>query len=232
MSLFSPLSLRSVTLRNRIGMSPMCQYSAQDGRASDWHLVHLGARAAGGVGLVLVEATGVEPRGRISPADLGLWEDGQVEPLARVARFVEGQGAVPGIQIAHAGRKASVRQPWVSGGAPLLPKDGGWVPVGASPVPFAEGHLAPEPLGEAGIREVVQAFAGAARRALAAGFRVLEVHAAHGYLLHAFLSPISNRRSDEYSGSLENRARMLLRVVEAVRAVLPESQPLLVRLSV
>jgi len=231
MNLFSPLPLRSVTLRNRIGMSPMCQYSAKDGRATDWHLVHLGARAAGGVGLVLVEATGVEARGRISPADLGLWEDGQVEPLARVARFVEEQGAVPGIQIAHAGRKASVRQPWVSGGAPLHPGDGGWVPVGASPIPFAEGHLAPEPLSEHGIQDVVRAFARAAERALRAGFRVLEVHAAHGYLLHQFLSPLSNRRQDRYGGSFDNRARLACEAVEAVRAVWPERLPLLVRIS-
>ena len=231
MALFAPLSLRSVTLRNRLAMSPMCQYSAQEGRAGDWHLVHLGARAAGGVGLVLVEATGVEAIGRISPGDLGLWEDGQVEPLARVARFVEERGAVAGVQLAHAGRKASVRPPWVQGGAPLLPRDGGWVPVGPSPIAFAEGHLAPEPLSEAGIAGVVRAFVAAARRALSAGFRVLELHAAHGYLLHQFLSPLSNRRQDRYGGSFENRTRLAREVVEAVRAEWPERLPLFVRVS-
>jgi 2,4-dienoyl-CoA reductase-like NADH-dependent reductase (Old Yellow Enzyme family) len=209
----------------------MCQYSARDGRASDWHLVHLGSRAAGGAGLVIVEATAAEARGRISPADLGLWEDGQVEPLARIARFVEEQGAAAGIQIAHAGRKASVRAPWVQGGAALHPADGGWIPVGPSPVPFADGHLAPEPLTEVGIREVVNAFAQSARRALAAGFRVLEIHCAHGYLLHQFLSPISNRRQDRYGGSFENRVRLACEVVEAVRAAWPERLPLLVRVS-
>jgi len=230
-SLFTPLTLRSITLRNRIGMSPMCQYSATEGRAGDWHLVHLGARAAGGVGLAIFEATAVEARGRISPADLGLWEDGQVEPLARAVRFVERQGAVAGLQIAHAGRKASTRVPWDQGGAPLAPADGGWVPVGPSPIPFAEGHLAPEPLSEAGLRSVAAAFAAAARRALAAGFGVLEVHAAHGYLLHEFLSPLSNRRQDRYGGSFENRTRLLREVVEAVRRDWPERLPLLVRLS-
>ena len=231
MSLLSPFTLRSVTLRNRIGMSPMCQYSSRDGRAGDWHLAHLGSRAAGGAGLVMVEATAVEARGRISPADMGLWEDGQVEPLARVARFVEEQGAAAGVQLAHAGRKASVRPPWVKGGAPLPPADGGWVPVGPSPIPFAEGHLAPEPLSPEGIREVIEDFARAASRALAAGFRVLEIHGAHGYLLHQFLSPVSNGRQDRYGGSFENRARLACEVVEAVRAVWPERLPLFVRLS-
>jgi 2,4-dienoyl-CoA reductase-like NADH-dependent reductase (Old Yellow Enzyme family) len=229
--LLSPLALRSVELRNRLGMSPMCQYSAVDGRANDWHLVHLASRAVGGVGLVLVEATGVEPRGRISAADLGLWEDGQVEPLARVARAVEGAGAAAGIQLAHAGRKASVRVPWDQAGAPRLPADGGWVPVGPSPIPFAEGHHAPEPLGEPGIAAVVAAFASAARRALAAGFRVVEVHAAHGYLLHQFLSPLSNRREDRWGGSFENRTRLAREVVAAVRREWPERLPLLVRVS-
>ncbi len=231
MALFSPLSLRSVTLRNRIGMSPMCQYSAEEGRATDWHLVHLGARATGGVGLVMVEATAVESRGRISPADVGLWEDGQVEPLARLARFVEAQGAAAGIQIAHAGRKASVSPPWVKGGSPLLPGSGGWVPVGPSPIPFADGHASPESLSEEGIREVVRAFARSARRALGAGFRVLEVHAAHGYLVHQFLSPLSNHRQDRYGGSFENRTRLAREVVEAVRAEWPDRLPLLVRVS-
>jgi 2,4-dienoyl-CoA reductase-like NADH-dependent reductase (Old Yellow Enzyme family) len=231
MSLFSPLALRSVTLRNRIGMSPMCQYSAVDGRVGDWHVVHYGARAVGGVGLVIVEASGVEARGRISPADAGIWEDAQVEPLARVARVVAENGAVPGVQLAHAGRKASVRAPWDGGGAPLLPGDGGWVPVAPSAVPFAEGHATPEALTEDGIAGVVEAFAAAARRALAAGFQVVEIHAAHGYLLHEFLSPLSNRRTDRYGGSLENRTRIVREVVEAVRRAWPDRLPLLLRVS-
>jgi len=229
--LLSPLSLRSVTLRNRIGMSPMCQYSAEEGRATDWHHVHLASRAVGGAGLVIFEATAVEPRGRISAADLGLWDDGQVEPLARIVRAVEEAGAASGIQLAHAGRKASVRVPWDRGGAPRLPAEGGWVPVGPSPVPFADGHAAPEPLDEAGIAGVVADFAAAARRAAAAGFRVVEVHAAHGYLLHQFLSPISNRRADRWGGTLENRTRLAREVVAAVRREWPERLPLLVRLS-
>ncbi len=229
--LLSPLSLRDVVLRNRIAVSPMCQYSAADGMAGDWHLVHLGSRAVGGAGLVCFEATAVEARGRISPADLGLWNDAQVEPLARIVRFVEAQGAVACLQIAHAGRKASVRPPWERGGAPLSPAEGGWQPVGASPIPFADGYPAPEPLPEAGIAVVVAAFAAAARRARATGFRVLEVHAAHGYLLHQFLSPISNRRQDRYGGSFENRTRLAREVVEAVRREWPERLPLLLRVS-
>ncbi len=230
MHLFAPLSLRSVTLRNRIAVSPMCMYSAVDGRANDWHLVHLGARAAGGAGLVVFEATAVEARGRISPADLGLWEDGQVEPLARIARFVEAQGAVPALQIAHAGRKASARPPWEGTGT-VAPADGGWTPVAPSPLPFADGHPTPAALDEAGIRAIVRAFVAAARRAEAAGFRALEVHAAHGYLLHEFLSPLANRRDDAWGGSFENRTRLVREVVAAVRAAWPERLPLLVRIS-
>jgi len=230
MHLFDPLSLRSVTLRNRIAMSPMCQYSAAEGRANDWHLVHLGARAAGGVGLVLAEATAVEARGRITPGDLGLWEDAQVEPLARAVRFVEAQGAAAGIQLAHAGRKASTRAPW-EGGAALAPGDGGWPVVAPSALAFSPESPAPEALDAAGLRAVVRAFADAARRARAAGFRVVEVHAAHGYLLHQFLSPLSNHRSDAYGGSFENRTRLLREVIEAVRAAWPEELPMFVRLS-
>lgn len=230
MHLFAPLALRSVTLRNRIAVSPMCQYSAVDGRANDWHLVHLGARAAGGAGLVLFEATAVEARGRISPADLGLWEDGQVEPLARVVRFVESQGAVAGLQLAHAGRKASVRPPW-EGGAPATAAEGGWSPVAPSAIPFADGSPAPLALAEAEIRGVVAAFADAARRAAAAGFRAVEVHAAHGYLLHQFLSPLSNRRADAWGGSFENRTRLVREVVAAVRAAFPAPLPILLRIS-
>jgi 2,4-dienoyl-CoA reductase-like NADH-dependent reductase (Old Yellow Enzyme family) len=185
----------------------------------------------GGVGLVLVEASGVEARGRISPADVGIWEEAQVEPLARVVRVVAENGAVPGIQLAHAGRKASVRTPWDAGGAPLLPADGGWVPVGPSAVPFADGHATPEALTEAGIATVVEAFAAATRRALAAGFQVVEIHAAHGYLLHEFLSPLSNRRTDRWGGSFENRARLVLEVIESVRRTWPDRLPLLLRLS-
>ncbi len=228
--LFAPLALRSVTLRNRLAVSPMCMYSAVEGRANDWHLVHLGGRAAGGAGLVIAEATAVEARGRISALDLGLWEDAQLEPLARIVRFVEGQGAAAGIQLAHAGRKASTSAPW-EGGGPVPVAAGGWTTVGPSPIPFAEGYPAPEALDLAGIRGVVAAFASAARRAQAAGFRVVEVHAAHGYLLHQFLSPLANRRTDEYGGSFENRTRLVREVVAAVRAAWPEALPLLVRIS-
>ncbi len=230
MHLFEPLALRSVTLRNRIAVSPMCQYSATEGRAGDWHLVHLGSRAVGGAGLVAFEATAVEARGRISPADLGIWEDGQVEPLARVVRFVEAQGAVAALQLAHAGRKACVAPPW-EGGAPIPPERGGWRPVAPSAIPFAEGTPAPAALDARGIREIAAAFAAAARRARAAGFRAVEVHAAHGYLLHQFLSPLSNRREDAYGGSFENRTRAVREVVSAVRGAWPESLPLLVRIS-
>jgi 2,4-dienoyl-CoA reductase-like NADH-dependent reductase (Old Yellow Enzyme family) len=229
--LFSPLVLRSVTLRNRIGASPMCQYSAVEGRATDWHLVHLGGLAQGGAGLVLAEATAVEPRGRISAADLGLWEDGQVEPLARVVRFVEGEGAVAGLQLAHAGRKASVRRPWEEGGAPLRTADGGWTPVGPSPLAFADHHAEPVALSTREVEAVPGLFAAAARRALAAGFKMVEVHAAHGYLIHQFLSPLANRRTDAFGGSFENRTRLAREVVRAVRAAWPEWLPLSVRLS-
>jgi len=228
--LFAPLALRSQVLRNRIAVSPMCQYSAVDGRATDWHFVHLGARAVGGAALVLAEATAVEARGRISPADLGLWDDAQIEPLRRIASFLEAHGAVPGVQLAHAGRKASTATPW-EGGGPLAARHGGWSVVGASPLAFAEGSLIPEPLDAGGLHAVVRAFAAAARRAHAAGFRAVEIHAAHGYLLHSFLSPLSNRRTDAYGGTFEGRTRLLLEVVEAVRAAWPEELPLLVRLS-
>ncbi len=229
--LFDPLPLRGVTLRNRLGVSPMCQYSAQDGRAGDWHLVHYGGLAQGGAGLVLTEATAVEARGRISPGDLGLWDDGQVEPLAQVARFVEAQGAVAGVQLAHAGRKGSVRPPFVGGGAPLQPAEGGWAVVGPSALPFGEGHAAPAALLDAEVAALPAAFVAAAGRALAAGFRVVEVHAAHGYLLHQFLSPLSNRRTDRWGGGFEGRTRLAREVVRAVREAWPERLPLLVRLS-
>lgn len=228
--LLSPLTIRGVTLRNRIVMSPMCQYSAEEGLANDWHLVHLGSRAVGGVALVIVEATAVTRDGRISPGDLGIWSDEQVEPLARIARFVESQGAVAGIQLAHAGRKAATDRPW-NGGASLGREEGGWPVVGPSPVSFAEGYPEPRALDSAGIDDLVRAFEAGARRALAAGFRVLEIHAAHGYLLHEFLSPLSNQREDGYGGSLENRMRLVLRVAERLRALMPEEFPLFVRIS-
>ncbi len=209
--LLSPLTIRGVTLRNRIVMSPMCQYSADDGLANDWHLVHLGSRASGGVGLVIVEATAVTPEGRITPKDMGIWGEQHVEPLARIARFVHSQGALAGIQLAHAGRKGSCEPPW-QGGARLKPGAGGWTVIAPSPLAFNEADPPPVELDEAGIRTVVEAFENAVRRALTAGFKLIEVHSAHGYLLHEFLSPLSNRRTDEFGGSLENRMRLPLRV--------------------
>jgi len=228
--LFEPLTLRDVTLRNRIAVSPMCQYSCEDGFATDWHFVHLGSRAVGGAGLVMTEATAVEARGRISPQDLGIWRDEHVPALARIARFIEEQGAVPGMQLAHAGRKASTIRPW-AGEGPVGEAEGGWKVVGPSPVAFAEGYPVPEPMSREAIASVVGAFVEAAERARVAGFRLIEIHAAHGYLLHQFLSPIANRRSDEYGGSFENRTRLVREVVRAVRAGWPERLPILVRVS-
>lgn len=233
MHLFEPLTLRGVTLRNRIGVSPMCQYSceARDGRATEWHLVHLGARAVGGAGLVMTEAAAVLPEGRISPFDLGLWEDGHVEALAPALRFVRAQGAVPGVQLAHAGRKAAVRRPW-DGGAPLAADDPtAWRPVGPGSRPFAPGFQAPDPLDAAALARVVAAFRDGACRALEAGAEVVEVHAAHGYLLHEFLSPLVNDRADGWGGSFDARTRLLRDVVGAVRGVWPERLPLFVRVS-
>ncbi|MBI5170206.1 MAG: NADH:flavin oxidoreductase/NADH oxidase [Candidatus Eisenbacteria bacterium] len=228
--LFSPFTQRSVTLRNRIVVAPMCQYSATDGLANDWHLVHLGARATGGAGALLVEATSVVPEGRISPGDLGLWNDAQVEPLARVVRFAESQGCVPGIQLAHAGRKAGTSAPW-RGGRALAIADGGWETVGPSADAFSDHYPAPHALDEAGVARVIAAFRAAARRSLAAGFRIVEIHAAHGYLLHQFLSPLVNKRSDGWGGSFENRVRLTLEVTRAVRAVWPDELPVWVRVS-
>lgn len=228
--LLSPLTIRGVTLRNRIAMSPMCQYSAQDGMPNDWHLVHLGARACGGASLVMVEATAVAPEGRISPADTGIWSDEHIEPFARICRFVESQGAVPGIQLAHAGRKASCSPPWM-GGSPLGANAGGWPVAGPSAVPFDDGYPVPRALDEGGIENVIAAFTQAAKRAVAAGFRVVEIHAAHGYLLHEFLSPLSNRRQDRFGGALEGRMRLPLQVAEQVRDALPAGMPLFLRLS-
>lgn len=228
--LFDPLRLRGVELRNRIGVSPMCQYSSEGGYASDWHLVHIGGFATGGAGLILMEATAVAPEGRITPYDLGLWEDGQVAGLRRITNFVHGQGAVAGIQLGHAGRKASTWRPWEGEGA--VPEEkGGWAVCAPSAIPFSDTYARPHELDEAGIRRVVEAFRAAAGRAVEAGFRVVELHAAHGYLLHQFLSPLSNRRTDRYGGSFENRVRLPLEVVAAVREVWPEHLPLLVRIS-
>jgi 2,4-dienoyl-CoA reductase-like NADH-dependent reductase (Old Yellow Enzyme family) len=229
--LLTPLTIRGVTLRNRIVMSPMCQYSAEEGLASDWHLVHLGSRAVGGVALVMVEATAVTRDGRISPGDMGIWGDQHIEPLARIARFVHSQGAVAGIQLAHAGRKASCEPPWKGGARLKTPESGGWTVVGPSAIPFNEGEPEPVELDEAGIDGLVAAFEAATRRALTAGFRVIEIHCAHGYLLHEFLSPLSNRRTDRYGGSLENRMRLPLRVAEQVRRLVPSQLPLFVRIS-
>jgi 2,4-dienoyl-CoA reductase-like NADH-dependent reductase (Old Yellow Enzyme family) len=229
--LFEPLALRSLTLRNRLVVSPMCQYSSQDGFANDWHLVHLGSRAVGSPAVVFTEATAVVPEGRISPEDLGIWKDDHIEMLSRIVRFVDSQGSIAGIQLAHAGFKASTRSPWLGGGLVEV-KDGGWRPIYApSAIAFAEGWIVPEALDHAGIRRVIDAFAAAAKRALTAGFRIIELHAAHGYLLHEFLSPLTNKRADEYGGSLENRTRVVRELVAAVRKVWPERLPLFMRIS-
>jgi 2,4-dienoyl-CoA reductase-like NADH-dependent reductase (Old Yellow Enzyme family) len=232
MHLFSPLALRDVTLRNRIVVSPMCQYSSDDGFANDWHLVHLGQFAVGGAAMVITEATAVTAQGRISPQDLGLWKDEHIDMLARIGRFVEAHGAVFGTQLAHAGRKASTGRPW-EGGGPVGVDRGGWTHLAApSALPFDTHYQTPDALDQPGIARVVASFRASAERALAAGMRVIELHAAHGYLLHQFLSPLSNVRTDRYGGSFENRVRLTLEVVTAVREVWPERLPLLVRLSV
>jgi len=230
--LFDPLPLREVTLRNRIIVSPMCQYSSEDGFANDWHLVHLGSRAVGGSALVFTEAAAVTPEGRISPQDLGIWKDEHVPELTRIVRFIDGQGAVAGMQLAHAGRKASTQPPW-KGSRVLQPgEDGGFRPIYApSPIPFRPEDPVPEELDSKGIARIVNAFGDAAERALRAGFRVLELHAAHGYLLHEFLSPLSNHRTDTYGGPFENRIRILLEVTRSVRARWPDRWPLFVRIS-
>lgn len=230
-ALFTPLTIRDVTIPNRLWVSPMCQYSVeeQDGVPTDWHLVHLGGMARGGAGLVMAEATAVLPEGRITPWDTGIWNDTQAEAWARIVRFVRGQGAIPGIQLAHAGRKASTYRDWSGRG--VVPADaGGWEPVAPSPLAFA-GLAEPAELSAEQIADVVAAFGAAARRALDAGFEVLEVHAAHGYLIHEFLSPVSNLRVDGYGGSLENRARLLLEVVREVRSVAGPAVPVFVRFS-
>jgi 2,4-dienoyl-CoA reductase-like NADH-dependent reductase (Old Yellow Enzyme family) len=229
-ALFTPYTLREVTLRNRVVVSPMCEYSSVDGFANDWHVVHLGSRAVGGAGLVLTEASGVTADGRISPQDLGIWDDAHVENLARIARFCNEHGAAWGMQLAHAGRKASTKRPWDGSGA--VPLDaGGWTPVAPTDAPFDPTYPVPRALDEDGIATVIAAFAAAARRVLAAGGSVVEIHAAHGYLLHQFLSPLVNTRTDRWGGSFENRTRLVREVVRAVRGAWPERLPLFVRIS-
>jgi 2,4-dienoyl-CoA reductase-like NADH-dependent reductase (Old Yellow Enzyme family) len=228
--IFDPLSIRGITFPNRMVVSPMCEYSSEDGFANDWHLVHLGSRAVGGAGLIFTEATAVTAEGRISPEDLGIWKDAHIEFLARIVRFLKSQGSVPGMQLAHAGRKGSTYKPGGGSGA-ISPKDGGWVPVAPSAVAYSETYPMPRALLKEEIGGVVEAFALAAERALEAGFRVLEIHGAHGYLIHEFLSPLSNLRTDEYGGSFENRTRLAREIVTAIRKRMPEQMPLFIRIS-
>jgi 2,4-dienoyl-CoA reductase-like NADH-dependent reductase (Old Yellow Enzyme family) len=230
MKLFSPFRIREIELKNRIVVSPMCEYSAKDGHPQTWHLVHLGSRAIGGAALVFTEATAVEERGRISSADTGIYEDAHVESWRPIAEFIRSHGAVPGMQLAHAGRKASTAPPW-TGGKPVSVQEGGWEPVGPSALAFDAGYTVPRELSAAEIAGIVAAFRKSAERALAAGFEVVEIHAAHGYLLHQFLSPFSNTRADEYGGAFENRIRVTLKVARAVREVWPQRLPLFVRVS-
>jgi 2,4-dienoyl-CoA reductase-like NADH-dependent reductase (Old Yellow Enzyme family) len=232
-SIFDPLPLRSITLRNRFAVSPMCMYSSENGHATDWHLVHLGSRAVGGYGLILAEATAVTPEGRISPDDAGLWQDSQIEPLARITRFLKQHGATPGIQLAHAGRKAATARPFnhPTPNKPLTESEGGWPIVAPSPIPFDKNYQTPHELTIAEISTLQQKFVDAAARALAAGYELLELHAAHGYLINEFLSPLANHRTDNYGGSFDNRTRLLRETVQKVRTVWPDHLPLFVRLS-
>jgi len=228
--LFSPLTIKSVNLKNRITVSPMCQYSSEDGYATDWHLVHLGSRAVGGAALIISEATAVSPEARISPQDLGIWKDDHIEKLKQITSFIESQKAVAGIQLSHAGRKASTAAPWLGRGE-VTAENGGWQTVSASAIPFSDTYPTPVALDQYGIEKVVQDFTDAAKRALDAGFKVVEIHAAHGYLIHQFLSPLSNQRTDAYGGSFKNRIRLLLEIIEGVKSVWPEELPLFVRIS-
>ncbi|WP_291152327.1 NADH:flavin oxidoreductase/NADH oxidase [Flavobacterium sp. UBA7680] len=229
--LFSPLTLKNITLKNRIVISPMCQYSAVDGFANDWHLVHLGSRASGGAGLIIQEATAVSPEARISPADLGIWKDEHIEKLKQINEFIVSQNVVPGIQLAHAGRKASVSSPW-EGNKKLDFAQGGWQTVSASAIPYHDGEpFLPEALDKNGIQKVISDFKEATKRVVKAGYKVVEIHAAHGYLLHQFLSPLTNVRTDEYGGSFQNRIRFTLEIVEAVQTEWPSDLPLIVRIS-
>jgi 2,4-dienoyl-CoA reductase-like NADH-dependent reductase (Old Yellow Enzyme family) len=229
-NLFTPFRIKDVELKNRIAVSPMCQYSSIDGFANDWHMVHLGSRATGGAALVMTEATAVSPEGRISPSDLGLWKDDHINMLKKITRFIHQQQAVSGIQLAHAGRKASHREPW-NGGEMLSETEGGWLTVAPSPIPFSPNGYAPAELNVQGIQKIVSDFQAAAKRALIAGFSVIEIHAAHGYLISEFLSPLTNRRTDMYGGSFENRIRLLLEIITAIKKVWPENYPLFVRIS-
>ena len=228
--LFEPLSVRSIQFKNRIVVSPMCEYSSEDGFANDWHLVHLGSRAVGGAGLIIAEATAVSPEGRITPDDLGIWKDEHIDFLTRITNFITAQGSVPGMQLAHAGRKASHSSPW-KGNRPLKQEEGGWTTLAPSAIPFKETDPLPREMSIEDIEQLKKDFRDAAMRALQAGFKVIELHAAHGYLLNEFLSPLSNLRTDNYGGSFKNRVRLLLEVVDAVRSVLLETLPLFVRIS-
>jgi 2,4-dienoyl-CoA reductase-like NADH-dependent reductase (Old Yellow Enzyme family) len=229
-ALFQPFTIRDITFKNRIVVSPMCQYSSEDGFATDWHLVHLGSRAVGGAALVMTEAAAVEARGRISPQDLGIYRDEHIEMLARITQFIREQGSIAGIQLAHAGRKASTYRPW-SGKGEITPEDGRWQTIGPSAQRFSADYPLPTELTKQEIAEVVRSFQQAAQRAIKAGFQVIELHGAHGYLIHEFLSPLSNSRTDEYGGNLSNRMRLLVEIIDAIREVLPEGLPLFVRLS-
>ena len=228
--LFSPFTLRKIEFKNRIFVSPMCQYSCIDGMPTNWHLVHLGSRATGGAALVMAEATAVLPEGRISPGDTGIWKDAQIEPFKRITDFIKSQNAVSGIQLAHAGRKASTAAPW-KGGKPLTPENGAWLPVGPSPIPFAKDYPVPHELTIAELNDITSEFEQAAQRALISGFNVVEIHMAHGYLLHEFLSPLSNHRQDSYGGDFAGRSRFPLQIAEAVRNVWPDDLPVFVRIS-
>lgn len=228
--LFTPLSIRSIIFKNRIFVSPMCEYSSVDGFANNWHLVHLGSRAVGGSALVITEATAVSPEGRISPDDLGLWKDEHISKLKEIVSFIEKQGSIAGVQLAHAGRKASHASPW-KGNHQIPVSNGGWKTVAPSAIPFRDGEEAPEALTKAGIQKVIDDFVAATKRAIEVGFKVIEIHAAHGYLIHEFLSPASNQRNDEYGGSFDNRIRFLLEITDAIRNVWPKDYPLFVRIS-
>jgi 2,4-dienoyl-CoA reductase-like NADH-dependent reductase (Old Yellow Enzyme family) len=228
--LFAPVTFRQLTIRNRVFVSPMCQYSSEDGMPNSWHLVHLGSRASGGAGLVIMEATGVSPEGRISPWDMGIWSDAHAAAMRPITDFIRGQDAASGVQLAHAGRKASTDRPW-SGGGPVAPERGGWQPLAPSAIPFDEKSPLPREMTLADIDQVVADFTAATRRAVSAGFDVVEIHMAHGYLLHEFLSPLSNQRKDDYGGSLANRMRLPLRVANAVRETFPQHLPVFARLS-
>lgn len=228
--LFTPIDIKSIRLKNRIAISPMCQYTSKDGFANDWHLVHLGSRAVGGAGLIISEACAVVPEGRISPFDLGIWKDEHIQNLKRITSFIEAQGSVPAIQLAHAGRKASCSEPW-NGGAMLQLEEGGWETVGPSAIPFSESYPMPKALTKDEIEQVVDSFKKAAARSKEAGFKIIEIHAAHGYLVHQFLSPLSNLRTDEYGGSFENRIRLISEIVVAIKEVWPAELPIFVRIS-